>query len=166
MVVPLHPWDNYMRTHQLLAIALPLALATSALAATPKPCDLLSHQAAETLFAAPLAKTMPENALLCHYSNSDTSAVTVSFQAWPDFSQSQLEQVMKTLPHKDYQPDVIDSVPGLGDQNFFVTDKQIPKDTLIVLYHKTIITLIVIGSKNQNLRPAMIDAMKRAMSRF
>jgi hypothetical protein len=155
-----------MRTHQLLAIALPLALATSALAATPKPCDLLSHQAAETLFGAPLAKTTPENTLLCYYSNSETSAVNINFQSWPDLAQDQLAQVMKTLPHKGFPADVIDSVPGLGDQNFFITDKQIPKDTFTVVYHKTIITLIVTGSKSSNLRPAMIEAMKRAMSKF
>jgi hypothetical protein len=91
----------------------------------------------------------------------------MNFQNWPnDITQAQFEQIMKALPHKDYQTDVIDNVPGLGDQNFFITDKQIPKDTLTVLYHKTIITLIVTGSKSANLRPAMIDVMKRAMSKF
>jgi hypothetical protein len=147
-------------------IVLLTGLSSAQAADPPKACDLLSHSAAETLFGAPL-KTTVSQPIACIYYNSETSQINIHFLAIPDgLPPNAGDRIMKTLPHKDYGPDVIDTVAGLGEQNFFITDKQIPKDTLTVLYHRTIITLIVTGSKNSNLRPAMIEAVKRAMAKF
>ena len=158
-----------MRHIPLLSIAaltLFCILAPAAHAAPPKPCDLLSHPAAEALFGAPLKSTLEAGTLACIYSNSETSAINIHFQAIPDGAPPTYgPTIMKAILHKDYDADAVDSVPGLGDQNFFITSKQ-PKSTFTVLYHKTIVTLIVTGAKNPNLRAAMIQTMKQALTKF
>jgi hypothetical protein len=157
-----------MRVRLHLLSPLLLLLAPAAHAAPNTACDLLYHPAAEALFGAPLAKTVPANVLACiYYNNPDSAFVNIHSQVLPDgMPQGSADTLMKQLPHKDYATDVIDNIPGLGESNFFITDKEIPKYTLTVLYHKAIITLIVAGSKNPKLRQAMIDTMKQAMTKF
>ena len=158
---------NKLSLNAIAALIAFYSFSPAAHAAVSKPCDLLPHPAAETLFSGPLKSTL-DTAIVCVYFNdSERSAVNIHFQMIPDGAPPNFgPTIMKAIPHKDYQTDVMDSVPGLGDQNFFITDKEIPKDTFTVLYHKAIVTLIVTGSKNPNLRAAMIQTMKQALTKF
>jgi hypothetical protein len=151
-----------------------LAVSTAAhAAAAGKACDLVSKGTAEKLFGGSL-KTVTDmpmandgSAGLCVYQNSDREQVNFHFQIRTEIPDTMTDSVLKTLIHKGYPSDVVEKIPGVGDDNFFITSVGTPNsDTFTVLYHKAYVTLIVSGSKDKDLKADMVQVMKQVLAKL
>ncbi len=151
-----------MRARFWLLVPL-LAASVCACAAPPKPCDLMTQEAAATLFGG----TVHEGRQVgksCIFSHSIDTDVNVNLILIPGSAPGTMAQVFPGTLHKDYKTDVVESVPGLGEQNRIVTSRR--KMTLQVLYNETILQLSVHGSTNPDLKAAMIETAKHVLGKL
>ena len=160
--------------HLFPAAIFALGISTAAYAASPgKACELMSKATAEKLFGGTLKSVMDMpmtndgSAGLCMYQNSDREQANFHFQVRKELPDNMTDAVLKTMIHKGYPTDVVEKIPGVGEDNFLITSVGTPNtDTFTVLYHKSYVTLIVRGSTNKNLKADMVQVMKQVLGQF
>jgi len=151
-----------MRTRFLLAPALLLVTFSAHAADPPKACTLLTQQAAAALLGSPVKPPMDAN-IACIFQGAN-GTVNINLLAMPGAPQGTMAKAYANTLHKDYATDTVESVPGLGEQNRVIVSSQ--KITVEVLYHETILGIIVTNSTNRNLKAAMIQTAKQALTKF
>ena len=156
-----------MRTpaiHSLTAALLVLFTATSAAhAATPKACELLDAQTAASLVGSAVGAPVDAQGVGCGYSTKSGSAtVGLTMGDAPGNAGADLIRVMKLSAG---QGAITESLPDLGEQNFLLV-RPSNQNGLMVVYHHKILSLAVQRHMTPELKAAMIQAMRKILSKI
>jgi hypothetical protein len=133
-----------------------------------KHCGLLTKEAAEAVYGAPLDSGREEGmGCLLTSGGSDDKGIVVSMLpstlAGAGMSMSTFYDQML---HQG-STSVAVPVSGLGDKAHFITSKGNDASVSIqVLYHNTILTIMASGSHNPNIKSALVQAMRQMMQKF
>jgi len=153
-----------------LALAGVLLSSHSAVAAPTKACDYMTVQTASQAFGAPLQagreESLPMSAQQCVFQRANASLTfgVTDVSAMAAAFQTSTAAVIKIIEQKD--PAVkTETIPSLGEWNSYVFNG-LTTYTLKVLYHGKVLDLDCDGSKNPDLKAALVQAMRQTMQKF
>jgi hypothetical protein len=138
---------------------------SSARAAAPTACDLLSAQTAALLAGGPVGKPIDKNGKSCMYPiTGKITSVQVIMTDAPGTSGADAIASYQKMPASTAKTETI---PGLGDQNLLVVMNRGPRENiLMVLYHQKMVALSVEGPNTPELKAAMIQAVKQMIAQI
>jgi hypothetical protein len=138
---------------------------STARAATPKACDLLSAQIASSLAGSPVGKPADMSGKSCRYSvTGKRTSVQVIVTEAPGTSGADAIATYKKMPASTAKTETI---PGLGDQNLLVVMIRGPQESiLMVVVHEKMVALSVEEQFTPELKAAMVQAMKQMIAQL
>lgn len=143
----------------LLAICIEPSVAG---AETPRACDLLSVQMAESLSGGPVGPADNEAREMCAYlAKSDDSPVVLTIT---DGALSDAESYIRNKGGAGPN-DFVESLPGLGEKNL-LTVKDLSSNTLMVFYHQKMIMLNFKRRTKPEQIAAIVEAMRQILNRL
>jgi len=150
--------------HRLAVAPLLVALAAvlPAVAATPKACDLFPARAAASLVGGPLNAPIDAGGIMCGY-NSQTANLGATFTITGPAPQG--ANLKRSVGASINKGDTLDVIPGLGDQNVFVTRQNNESDLTVIAGGKMLI-LRVDKPASPALKSAMVEVMKQIVGKL
>jgi hypothetical protein len=160
----------------VLSIALASLLLCShrAIAAPIKACDFMTAQTASSVFGsivnAGREESLPMAAQQCVFDHNDPAAPgQIAFsvadaKAMADAAGTDIPGLTRFLKQSE-DGQKSETIPSLGEWNSYVWNG-LTDYTLTVLYHGKVLLLLSSGSKNPNLKTALVQAMRQTMQKL
>jgi hypothetical protein len=161
-----------------LALASLVLSSHRAWAAPIKACDFITVQTASSVFGATVGAGDEESALYgsqqCVFTRTDPASAGLINLGLTDaktmaagLGQSDVAALIRLFQQTNpYNGKTSEAIPSLGEWNSYVWDKDLDDHTLTVLYHGKVLILLARGSKNPNLKAAIVQAMRQAMQKL
>ncbi len=158
-----------MRLHAALAgvtsLLVFLLAASSAHAATPTACDLLTAQTAAALAGEAIGAPKDVQGKGCTYTTK--SGANIGFVI-TDMAADDAKNYVASMRLMVTAPATTELIPGLGDQNYLLVrpESQKNKNALQVIYHQKLLTLGVQRKMTPDLKAAMVQFMRQTLSKI
>jgi hypothetical protein len=131
---------------------------------TPKACDMFDAQTATSILGAPVGNPTDVQGVSCFYVSGSGATVALVLASGEGAEGTNMLHAMQTVAAK--QPGATtESIPGLGEQNFLFA-RASGQNSLVVLYHQKLITLSVQRQMTNDLKAAMVKAMRRVLRKL
>jgi len=156
------------------ALACLLVDSSSAFAASPKPCDFMNAQAAASIFGASVdagrAEDLDMGSQQCVFDHNDPAApgqiafglIDINAMA---ASMGANSTAILPIIKQSATGQKFETIPSLGEWNLYSWDGQIGY-SLTVIYRGKVLSIHSSGSKNPNLKTAVVQAMRQALQKL